>query len=59
MDNTDEEGKIDPEQFIGYITDLQVAYSSYIAGMIYGREVIEQARTTAHRREIFRLSSTD
>lgn len=27
--------------------------------MIYGREVSEQAGTTAHRREMFRLSSTD
>jgi hypothetical protein len=27
--------------------------------MIYGREVTEQAGTTAHRREMFRLSSTD
>lgn len=27
--------------------------------MIYSREVSEQAGTTAHRRELFRLSSTD
>jgi hypothetical protein len=42
-----------------HIADLQAAHSSHVAGMIYGREITEQAGTTAHRREMFRLSSTD
>ncbi|KAJ5609932.1 hypothetical protein N7510_006651 [Penicillium lagena] len=44
---------------MGHIADLQAAHSSHLAGMIYGREITEQAGTTAHRREMFRLSSTD
>jgi hypothetical protein len=59
VDDTDNEDGIDPKRFAGHITDLQAAYSSYIAGLIYSREVTEQAGTIAHRREIFRLSSTD
>lgn len=50
---------MDPERFIGHIADLQAAHLSYVAGIIYSREASEQAGTTAHRREIFRLSSTD
>ncbi|KAJ5455492.1 uncharacterized protein N7458_003756 [Penicillium daleae] len=42
-----------------HIADLQAAHSSHVAGMTYGREITEQAVTTAHRREMFRLSSTD
>jgi superfamily II DNA helicase RecQ len=58
-DNVDDEEGMDPERFIGHIADLQAAHSSHVAGMIYGREAGEQAGTTAHRRELFRLSSTD
>jgi hypothetical protein len=59
VDDADDEGQMDPEHFMGHIADLQAAHSSHVAGMIYGREVTEQAGTTAHRREMFRLSSTD
>jgi superfamily II DNA or RNA helicase len=59
VDDADDEDGMDPERFAGHIADLQAAHSSHIAGMIYGREVTEQAGTTAHRREMFRLSSTD
>lgn len=59
VDDADDENGMDPERFAGHIADLQAAHSSHIAGMIYGREVTEQAGTTAHRRELFRLSSTD
>lgn len=44
---------------MGYITDLQAAHSSHMAGMIYGRNIMEQAGTTAHRKEMFCLSSTN
>ncbi|KAJ6088012.1 hypothetical protein N7467_006926 [Penicillium canescens] len=54
----DEEG-INAKQWIGHIADLQAAHSSHVAGMIYGRGITEQPGTTAHRREMFRLSSTD
>jgi RecQ family ATP-dependent DNA helicase len=47
------------EQWMGHIADLQAAHSSHVAGMIYGRGITEQPGTTAHRREMFRLSSTD
>jgi superfamily II DNA or RNA helicase len=58
-DDVDDESQMDHDQFMGHIADLQAAHSSHVAGMIYGREVSEQAGTTAHRREMFRLSSTD
>jgi hypothetical protein len=58
MDADAEEG-MDMEQWLGHIADLQAAHSSHIAGMIYGRAMQEQAGSTAHRREMFRLSSTD
>ncbi|KAJ5302427.1 hypothetical protein N7476_009226 [Penicillium atrosanguineum] len=58
-DDADDESQMDHDQFMGHIADLQAAHSSHVAGMIYGREVSEQAGTTAHRREMFRLSSTD
>jgi superfamily II DNA helicase RecQ len=54
----DEEG-MNAEQWMGHIADLQAAHSSHVAGMIYGRGITEQPGTTAHRREMFRLSSTD
>lgn len=44
---------------MGHIADLQAAHSSHVAGMVYGRGIQEQAGTTAHWREMFRLSSTD
>ncbi|KAH2527256.1 hypothetical protein KXW97_002333, partial [Aspergillus fumigatus] len=58
MDADAEEG-MDIEQWIGHIADLQAAHSSHVAGMVYGRVMQEQAGSTAHRREMFRLSSTD
>jgi RAD3-like DEAD/DEAH box helicase len=58
-DDGDHESGMDHDQFMGHIADLQAAHSSHVAGMIYGREITEQAGTTAHRREMFRLSSTD
>ncbi|KAJ5863522.1 uncharacterized protein N7529_001349 [Penicillium soppii] len=55
----DDEDGINAEQWMGHIADLQAAHSSHVAGMIYGRGITEQPGTTAHRREMFRLSSTD
>ncbi|KAI9035075.1 uncharacterized protein KD926_004657 [Aspergillus affinis] len=57
--DADNEDSIDAEQWMGHIADLQAAHSSHVAGMIYGRNIMEQAGTTAHRKEMFRLSSTD
>ncbi|GFF64166.1 DEAD/DEAH box helicase, putative [Aspergillus udagawae] len=50
---------MDLEQWIGHIADLQAAHSSHVAGMVYARGIQEQAGSTAHRREMFWLSSTD
>ncbi|KAH1735539.1 hypothetical protein KXX09_006613, partial [Aspergillus fumigatus] len=58
MDADAEEG-MDIEQWIGHIADLQAAHSSHVAGMVYGCVMQEQAGSTAHRREMFWLSSTD
>jgi hypothetical protein len=58
-DDEDHEPGMDHDRFMGHIADLQAAHSSHVAGMIYGREITEQAGTTAHKREMFRLSSTD
>ncbi|KAI9034735.1 uncharacterized protein KD926_006348, partial [Aspergillus affinis] len=55
----DNETAMDEAQWLGHIADLQAAHSSHVAGMIYGRELMEQAGITAYRQEIFRLSSTD
>ncbi|KAH1303883.1 hypothetical protein KXX47_008497, partial [Aspergillus fumigatus] len=55
----DNEAAMDDEQWPGYIADLQAAHSSHVAGMVYGRGLIEQAGTTAHRQAMFRASSTD
>ena len=57
--DTDTEEHIDEAQWLGHIADLQAAHSLYMAGMVYGREIMEQAGTTVHRQRIFRLSSTD
>jgi GH25 family lysozyme M1 (1,4-beta-N-acetylmuramidase) len=57
--DADTEEGMDIEQWMGHIADLQAAHSSHVAGMVYGRGIQEQASTTAHRREMFRLSSTD
>ncbi|KAF4156536.1 hypothetical protein CNMCM6936_006436 [Aspergillus lentulus] len=58
MDADAEEG-MDIKQWIGHIADLQAAHSSHVAGMVYGHVMQEQAGSTAHQQEIFRLSSTN
>lgn len=55
----DNEAAMDDEQWPGHIADLQAAHSSHVAGMVYGRGLMEQAGTTAHRQAMFRASSTD
>ena len=59
QDDADAENSMGAEQWMGHIADLQAAHSSHVAGMVYGRGIMEQPGTTAHRREMFRLSSTD
>ncbi|KAH3277027.1 hypothetical protein KXV19_006590 [Aspergillus fumigatus] len=44
----DNEAAMDDEQWPGHIADLQAAHSSHVAGMVYGRGLMEQAGTTAH-----------
>ncbi|CAG8195842.1 unnamed protein product [Penicillium olsonii] len=50
---------LDPDAWMSHILDLQAAHSSHIAGTTYGRSIDEQPGTTAHRRQLFRRSSTD
>ena len=50
---------MDEAQWLGHIADLQTVYLSHMAEIVYGRGIMEQAETTAHRQRIFRLSSTD
>lgn len=57
--DADAEEQMDEAQWLGHIADLQAAHSSHVAGMVYGRGIMEQAGTTAHRQQMFRLSSTD
>ena len=57
--DADAEEHIDEAQWLEHIADLQAAHSLHVAGIVYGRGIMEQAGTTAHRQCIFRLSSTD
>ena len=41
MLDTDAEEYIDETQWLGHIADLQAAYLLYIAGMVYGRGIME------------------
>ncbi|KAJ5422794.1 hypothetical protein N7491_011239 [Penicillium cf. griseofulvum] len=51
-DNIDLEGSTGFNSILGHIADLQAAYSSHVAGFIYGREITKQAGSTVQRREI-------
>lgn len=55
----DDEDAMDPDEFIGHIADLQATHSSHIAGMQYGRQIMEPSNTTTFRRQKFRQSSQD
>jgi hypothetical protein len=44
---------------MGHVADLQAAHSSYVTGMVIRPGIQEQTGTTARRREVFWLSSTD
>ena len=57
--DADAEEHMDEVQWLEHIADLQAAHLLYMAGMVYGRGIMEQAGTTAHRQHMFRLSSTD
>jgi hypothetical protein len=38
---------------MGHIADLQAAYSSHVASMVYARQITEQAGMTGHQRAMF------
>lgn len=50
---------MDEDQWMEAIADEQATHSPHTAGMIYARDIMEQPGTTARRRAMFRLSSTD
>jgi hypothetical protein len=52
--NADHEEGMDAEQWIAHIADLQAAHSLHVAGMVYARQIMEQAGTTSHQRAMFR-----
>ncbi|RJE17076.1 hypothetical protein PHISCL_10587 [Aspergillus sclerotialis] len=47
------------EDEAGFIADLQAAHSSHIAGMLYGRQMMEPRNSTTRQRQLFRQSSQD
>ncbi|RAQ58266.1 hypothetical protein COH20_007739 [Aspergillus flavus] len=55
----DDAENLDEEPSLGYIAGLQAARSPDIAGMVYGREIMEQGGSTSHRQRMCRLASTD
>ncbi|BCR87440.1 uncharacterized protein ACHE_40003A [Aspergillus chevalieri] len=57
--DADCEDGMDADQWMAHMTDLQAGHSSHVAGMVYGRQLMEQAGTTSHRRAMFRQSSVD
>jgi hypothetical protein len=57
--DADHEEGMDAEQWMAHIADLQAAHSSHVAGMVYARQITEQAGTTSHRRAMFRQSSVE
>ena len=50
---------MDEDEFMGHIADLQATHSSHVAGMMYGRTIMEPTNSTTHRRQRFRQSSQD
>ncbi|UDD65536.1 hypothetical protein AFCA_012713 [Aspergillus flavus] len=55
----DDAENLDEEPSLGYIAGLQAARSPDIAGMVYGREIMEQGGSTSHRQRMCRLASID
>ncbi|KAF9883095.1 GTPase-activating protein [Aspergillus nanangensis] len=53
----DDEEHMTPEQWVIDVADLQAAQTSHVAGLMYGRQMMEAAG--AHRQAMSRLSSTD
>jgi hypothetical protein len=55
----DEQEAWDEEQAGASIADKQAGHTAYIAGLIYARGIMEQARAVADKRQQFRASSSD
>lgn len=55
----DDEAAIDPDESMGFVADLQAGHSAHIAGMIYGRQMMEPTDSTMRHRQLFRQSSQD
>ena len=49
----------DPEDWLGDAADAQAGHSSHAAGLVYGRELLEQFGSTLDRRMKFRASSIE
>ncbi|KAL4947050.1 hypothetical protein BDW69DRAFT_190555 [Aspergillus filifer] len=59
MLDADQEEGMDAEQWMAHIADLQAAHLSHVVGMVYGRQIMEQAGTTSHQQVMFRQSSVE
>lgn len=55
--DVDDEAAIDLDESIEFVADLQAGHSAYIAGMIYGRQIMEPTDSTIRHRQLFRQSS--
>ena len=56
-ENEDSEDELGPDQHIDHIVDIQAGHSSYVANVIYGRDLQQSTRGLAIRDELFRQAS--
>ena len=48
--DVDDQAAIDEDEAKGFIADLQAAHSSHVAGMLYGRQLMEPRNSTTRHR---------
>ncbi len=58
-DESEENNEWNEENIAGAIADEQAGHTSYVAGLIYARAIMEQGGAVADKRQQFRASSMD
>jgi superfamily II DNA helicase RecQ len=58
-DDGDENEEWDQENAAAITVDLQAGHTAHVAGLIYGRGIMEMAGAVANKRQQFRISSID
>jgi superfamily II DNA helicase RecQ len=58
-DDGDENKEWDQENAAAITADLQAGHTAHVAGLIYGRGIMEMAGAVANKRQQFRISSID